>query len=176
MKRVLIEFDKLPWESPRPGVRYKAFVSGTQQLRLLEFSDGFEEKEWCTKGHAFYVLDGLLLLRMKNGVVRMKAGQIPRRGRSKQSQGDHGARRTGLAPPVRGPRCTKRAVVSTGRQYAGVEVASHPMCASGFKLGKTWLEFLPQNFSTAEMPTPGTWTTVGTQIKGDPLPIANWTD
>jgi hypothetical protein len=50
------------------------------------------------------------------------------------------------------------------------------MCASGFKLGKTWLEFLPQNFSTAEMPTPGTWTTVGTQIKGDPLPIANWTD
>ena len=66
--------------------------------------------------------------------------------------------------------------MSTGRQYAGVEVASHPMCASGFKLGKTWLEFLPQNFSTAEMPTPGTWTTVGTQIKGDPLPIANWTD
>jgi quercetin dioxygenase-like cupin family protein len=76
MKRVLIEFDKLPWESPGPGVRYKAFVSGTQQLRLLEFSEGFEEKEWCTKGHAFYVLDGLLLLRTKDGVVRMKAGQI----------------------------------------------------------------------------------------------------
>jgi hypothetical protein len=46
----------------------------------------------------------------------------------------------------------------------------------GSSWAKPGLNFLPQNFSTAEMPTPGAWTTVGTQIKGDPVPIAYWTE
>lgn len=73
---ILIEFDELPWESPAPGIRYKAFVRGSQQLRLLEFSPGFEEKEWCTKGHAAYVLDGSLTLKLEGREVRMKAGDV----------------------------------------------------------------------------------------------------
>ncbi len=29
-----------------------------QQIRLVEFSEGFVEKDWCIKGHAGYVLEG----------------------------------------------------------------------------------------------------------------------
>ncbi len=56
---VRLEFDGLPWEGPAPGIRFKTFVRGSQQARLLEISDGFEEREWCTRAHAFYVLDHL---------------------------------------------------------------------------------------------------------------------
>ncbi len=73
---VLICFDELPWESPAPGVRFKTFVRGSQQLRLLEFSAGFEEKDWCTRGHAFHVLAGAFTLRMRDRQVRLQAGDV----------------------------------------------------------------------------------------------------
>lgn len=73
---VLVRFDDLPWESPSPGVRFKAFVHGSQRLRLLEFSEGFEEQDWCTKGHALHVLAGSFTLRMRDREVRMKAGDV----------------------------------------------------------------------------------------------------
>jgi len=73
---VLVRFDDLPWESPSPGVRFKAFLRGAQRVRLLEFSEGFEEADWCTKGHAFHVLEGSLTLRMRDREVRMKAGDV----------------------------------------------------------------------------------------------------
>jgi quercetin dioxygenase-like cupin family protein len=76
MPRIIVEFDKLPWESPEPGLRQKAFVSGNQRLRLIEFSNQFEEKGWCTKGHAIHVLEGELTLHMKDGPLRMRQGAI----------------------------------------------------------------------------------------------------
>ena len=54
----LVEFDKLTWSEPATGVRTKTFVSGNQQIRLVEFSEGFIEPDWCRKGHAGYVLSG----------------------------------------------------------------------------------------------------------------------
>jgi quercetin dioxygenase-like cupin family protein len=73
---VPVHFDDLPWESPSPGVRFKTLVRGAQRLRLLEFAEGFEEPDWCTKGHAFYVLEGSLTLRTKNGETRINAGDV----------------------------------------------------------------------------------------------------
>lgn len=73
---VLVRFDDLPWESPAPGVRFKAFVRGSQRLRLLEFSEGFEEKDWCTKGHAIHVLNGSFTLRMRDRDLRLQAGDV----------------------------------------------------------------------------------------------------
>lgn len=73
---VRIDFESLPWESPLPGIRFKTFRRGQQQIRLLEFSEGFEEREWCTRSHAFHVLEGEFSLRLRNGTVRMKVGDV----------------------------------------------------------------------------------------------------
>jgi len=53
-----IIFDAIEWVSAGKGMRYKVFVQGNQRLRLVEFSDGFIEEDWCTQGHAGVVLDG----------------------------------------------------------------------------------------------------------------------
>lgn len=74
---VRVDFERLAWESPSPGIRFKVFRRGGRQLRLLEFSEGFEEEEWCTRAHAFHVLEGELTLRLRDDrTVRMKAGDV----------------------------------------------------------------------------------------------------
>lgn len=73
---VLVRFDDLPWEAPSPGVRFKAFTHGAQRLRLLELSEGFEEPDWCTRGHALHVLEGSFTLRLRDRELRLKAGDV----------------------------------------------------------------------------------------------------
>lgn len=62
MKNHLIDFETLEWEEPAVGVRYKKYITGNKQIRLLEFSEGFIEKEYCTKGHIAIILEGSLKL------------------------------------------------------------------------------------------------------------------
>jgi len=62
------------WKSPASGVRQKVFLQGDQKIRLVEFSDGFEEKDWCTNGHAGYVLEGKLSVAFGGRVIDFKAG------------------------------------------------------------------------------------------------------
>ncbi len=69
-----IQFDKLDWQTPLPGVRYKAFRQNGKQLRLVEFTPDFVEPDWCEKGHAGIVLSGELDVEFKNQVVRYPEG------------------------------------------------------------------------------------------------------
>ncbi len=62
MKEPLIDFRRMAWESPAPGIRQKVDVRGKDKIRLVEFSDGFVEAEWCRKGHRGYVVQGSLTL------------------------------------------------------------------------------------------------------------------
>ena len=73
---VRVEFEGLPWMAPAQGIRFKTVVRGTQQVRLLELSEGFEEREWCTQAHAFYVLEGEFSLRLRERTLRMKSGDV----------------------------------------------------------------------------------------------------
>ena len=57
-----IDFGALKWQTPVPGARYKAVQQGNRRLRLLEFTKGFIEPDWCTSGHVGYVLEGILRL------------------------------------------------------------------------------------------------------------------
>ena len=73
----LIEFDKIEWTEPAHGVRFKSFISGNQQIRLLEFSEGFIEPDWCKKkGHAGYVLDGEFSSDYSGQLERYKKGDV----------------------------------------------------------------------------------------------------
>jgi quercetin dioxygenase-like cupin family protein len=75
-KSYLVEFDKLSWNEPALGLRYKIFISGCQQIRLIEFSEGFVEPDWCIKGHAGYILDGEFAIDYNGNIERYYKGDI----------------------------------------------------------------------------------------------------
>lgn len=69
-----IDFGSLPWQTPLPGARYKASQHGNRRIRLVEFTKGFVEPDWCTKGHIGYVLSGEMDVDFDGQVVRFSAG------------------------------------------------------------------------------------------------------
>ena len=52
----------------------KVFRAGSQQVRLVEFSHGFVESQWCDKGHTGFVLSGELEIDFSGRVVRFPEG------------------------------------------------------------------------------------------------------
>ena len=72
----LVEFDKIEWNNTAKGMRTKLFVNGNQQVRLVEFSEGFVEHDWCQKGHAGYVLDGEFSINYSGIFEKYKKGDI----------------------------------------------------------------------------------------------------
>jgi len=75
MKSCLIDFQGMDWETLAPGVRHKAYVQDNQRVRLVEFSDKFVEDDWCTKGHAGYILEGSLSIDFDGTLIDFKAGE-----------------------------------------------------------------------------------------------------
>lgn len=73
---VLVRFDELPWTAAAPGLRTKTVVRGEQRARLLDLSHGFVEPDWCTRGHAFHVLDGRCSLATRDGSVALEQGDV----------------------------------------------------------------------------------------------------
>ncbi|MDQ3803782.1 MAG: phosrestin [Acidobacteriota bacterium] len=69
-----IDFGKLSWEETSPGARSKAVMRGGRRLRLVEFTEAFVEREWCTKAHAGYVVEGDLEVAFADRVENFTAG------------------------------------------------------------------------------------------------------
>jgi quercetin dioxygenase-like cupin family protein len=74
MSQYKVEFDSVPWESPAPCVRFKRFEQAGRQVRLVEFSRGFVEPDWCVHGHIGYVLDGRCEIDFDGHVVEYGPG------------------------------------------------------------------------------------------------------
>jgi quercetin dioxygenase-like cupin family protein len=74
MEKCKVNFDVLPWQTPLEGARYKVFQQGNRRLRLVEFSRGFAEPDWCVKGHIGYVLEGEMDLDFDGQLVRFSRG------------------------------------------------------------------------------------------------------
>ncbi len=55
-----VDLESMPWQSPAPGVRFKAWERNGSRLRLAEFTREFVEADWCVKGHIGYVLEGVI--------------------------------------------------------------------------------------------------------------------
>ena len=70
-----VDFGALEWQTPLPGARYKAIEQDGRRLRLVEFTKGFVEPDWCTKGHIGYVLDGVIDVDFDGTIVRFSAGE-----------------------------------------------------------------------------------------------------
>ncbi|MHA6248570.1 hypothetical protein ACXYMU_11575 [Pontibacter sp. CAU 1760] len=69
-----LDFEHTPWEMPAVGVAQKVFSDGKARMRRLRFSDDFVEEQWCTKGHAGYVLDGAKEIAFDGTTVHYKKG------------------------------------------------------------------------------------------------------
>jgi quercetin dioxygenase-like cupin family protein len=74
VEKCKVNFDALQWQSPLPGARCKVFQQGNRRLRLVEFSYGFVEPDWCIHGHIGYVLDGELDVDFDGTLIRFSAG------------------------------------------------------------------------------------------------------
>ena len=57
-----IEFSKTSWETISSGAKQKLICLDNKKIRLLQLNDNFVEKDWCTKGHIGYVLDGVFTI------------------------------------------------------------------------------------------------------------------
>lgn len=68
-----IRFERIGWESRVPGQRFKKHAQDGQQIRLVEFTPEFEETNWCSKGHAGFILDGVLELEFENETLIYRA-------------------------------------------------------------------------------------------------------
>jgi len=74
MEQHRILFDSLEWQNGIHGARFKAFRSGSKQLRLLEFTSEFIESDWCEKGHVGFVIQGELEIDFHGRLVRYPEG------------------------------------------------------------------------------------------------------
>ena len=73
-KQYKVNFNELPWEDPAPGMRVKTYNNGGKHIRLVEISNDFVDKEWCTKAHSGYILDGELEFNFNGNLLKYSAG------------------------------------------------------------------------------------------------------
>ncbi len=69
-----ISFDSMAWESPMPGLRFRALRQGGQQLRMVEYTPEME-LHWCEKGHVGLVLEGEFEIEFPDETLRYGAGE-----------------------------------------------------------------------------------------------------
>jgi quercetin dioxygenase-like cupin family protein len=74
MADLRIDLEAIPWESPMPGLRFKAYREGGKQLRIVEFDRDFVEPDWCAKGHHGCVLDGEFEIDFSGRTLTYKKG------------------------------------------------------------------------------------------------------
>jgi quercetin dioxygenase-like cupin family protein len=74
MADLKVNFEAVPWESPAPGLRYKAHKQGGKQLRVVEFDREFVEPDWCAKGHYGFVLEGEFEMDFSGRILRYREG------------------------------------------------------------------------------------------------------
>ena len=74
MEPYKIDFESIPWESPAPGMRVRAYEQGGKRVRLVEFSREFVEPDWCPKAHTGCVLEGMLEINFAGRLVLFRPG------------------------------------------------------------------------------------------------------
>jgi hypothetical protein len=74
MDQHVIDFRDLDWIDQRPGVRFKASSRGSKRMRLVEFTTGTIEEDWCISGHIGYVLEGTIAIEFDGGISHFLTG------------------------------------------------------------------------------------------------------
>jgi hypothetical protein len=88
-----IDFGKLSWRKKSPGAPEKRYTRNGRVLRLVRYTDQFNDKGWCAKGHIGMVLSGRIVIEFGNEKVEYNAGDAIFIG-----AGDHDKHKAVIAP------------------------------------------------------------------------------
>ncbi len=69
-----IPFPSLDWQPGAHPLERKKTLDG-KQVVLLEFAPGFEDPNWCERGHIIYVVEGSFGLILRDRLERMETGE-----------------------------------------------------------------------------------------------------
>jgi len=69
-----VDFSKLGWRKKSPGAPEKRYVRNGRVLRLVRYTDAFNETDWCKKGYVGMVLSGRMVIDFGQEQVEYKAG------------------------------------------------------------------------------------------------------
>ncbi len=72
--RTAEQFSQIPWQRVSEVASQKILDDGEYRLRLLKLSPGFQEAEWCTRGHVGYIIEGALHIEFEDSQVVYNAG------------------------------------------------------------------------------------------------------
>jgi quercetin dioxygenase-like cupin family protein len=70
-------FSEMPWQQVSDLARQKLIDNGEKRVRLLDLHAGFQEPEWCKRGHTGYIIDGTLHIEFDGGRVQSYAAGEP---------------------------------------------------------------------------------------------------
>lgn len=62
------------WNDVANSVREKRVETLNSTIRIVEFSPGFVERDWCQKAHVGYVISGKLKIQFRNSELRYQEG------------------------------------------------------------------------------------------------------
>ncbi len=74
MESPRIEFESIEWRVLAPGARHKVVERSGKRIRLVEFTRAFVERDWCSKAHVGYLLDGELEITFPDRIVQLRPG------------------------------------------------------------------------------------------------------
>jgi hypothetical protein len=74
MKIMEVPFSTTDWDKIEPveyrgetGTSFwKTFEAGNIRVRMVEYSAGFKSDHWCARGHVLLVLEGELVIKLKD--------------------------------------------------------------------------------------------------------------
>ncbi len=88
-----LPFTSLGWSPGAHPLERKKIVGG-RPIALLEFAPGFEDPNWCERGHVIYVLEGVLDLALDDRTEHLQAGD----GCVLEPETRHRAKNSGCVP------------------------------------------------------------------------------
>lgn len=83
MKIKDVPFQITDWNKIKPAKQkgessvsyWRTFEAGNIRVRIVEYSPGFMSDHWCSRGHVLLVLEGELIIKLKDGkVFRLNSG------------------------------------------------------------------------------------------------------
>jgi quercetin dioxygenase-like cupin family protein len=67
-------FAEIAWTHIASGAREKRVETAKSVMRIVEFSPGFLERDWCQNAHVGYVIEGNFAIQFHDSVLQYQEG------------------------------------------------------------------------------------------------------